>query len=319
MALLALVLGVFGAVYFQRAEGPQVANNVPAQTPAQLPAAATPEAQPPLVAAPTGNSPQEQPVAPPESNSPASAPHMAQAPPAAAAPPAPAPSEVLPQTQAANPPPSLDGEAQRLAEISPSAAPADVATAAPRYWIEFGVYDSAFYADQLKQGLGQLGIDAAVSGASGKHGRRYLRVRTTNDLDRATAVAQLAKAQSALHVVPLLHHAAVVSPVPARAPEAKAAPAKRDAYWVQFGAFREHQNAEATLSQLRQNDIKASVIERKDGDLGPLYLIRVPSVASRAQAKQVAQQGSAALHSYDVLIGESHTAAPILHPRPPPD
>jgi cell division septation protein DedD len=87
-------------------------------------------------------------------------------------------------------------------------------------------------------------------------------------------------------------------------------------YWVQFGAFREQQNAEQTLSELHESGIQASVIERKDGSEGPLYLIRVSRIASRAQAEQVAQQGGAVLHSNDVMIRESRGTAPSLHQRP---
>lgn len=311
-ALLALVLGVFGAVYFQHDESPQVATNQ-----AQQPAAATPEAAPPPAAAPAENKPQEQEAAPSDSQAPstlAPAPQTAQTP---QTPTAPAPAETSPQTQAASPSPSLDKEAQRLSQISPSAAPANIAATAPRYWVEFGAYEGALYADRLKQSLGQLGIDASVANAQGKNGRRYLRVRTSGDSDRATAAAQVAKAQSALKIAPLLHRAAAISPAPARPPEAQAKPAGGGAYWVQFGAFRERSNADQVLSQLRKKDIQATVLERKNSGLKPLYLVRVSSLGDRAQAERVAQQGGDTLKSRDVLIGAS-TAAAGLHPRPPP-
>lgn len=320
MALLALVLGVFGAVYFQGNQSPQVADSQPPQTQAPPPAATAPEAQPPRAAASAENKPQEQAIAPRESNppsAPAESRQTAQVPPVPPAPVAPAPHETFPQSQIANPPPLPDGEAQRLAQISPSAAPANVASAAPRYWVEFGAYEGARYADQLKQNLARLGIDATVGNAPGKNGRRYLRVRTSGDSDHATAATQLAKARSALHIAPLLHRVVAVSPAPPRAPEAKASPATSGGYWVQFGAFRKHKNAEQVLSQLRKGDIQASVIERKSGDLKPLYLIRVSSLSNRAQAEKIARQGSAALHSRDVLVGES-PAAGGLHPRAPP-
>jgi cell division protein FtsN len=319
MALLVLVLGVSGAVYFERNEAPLLANNEPAQTQVQPQAAATAEAQPAQAAAPAENKPQEQASVSPESNpttAPPSAPQAAPAPTSPPAPAVPAPSQTLPQTQAANPPLSPDSEAQRLAQIAPSAAPANVASAVPRYWVEFGAYEGALYADRLKQSLDRLGIDATIANAPGKDGRRYLRVRTSGDSDHSTAAAQLAKAQSALHIAPLLHRATAISPAPTRPPEAKAAPAAGGAYWVQFGAFRERRNAEQVLSQLRKNDIQASVIEQKNGGLKPLYLIRASSLSDQAQAEQIAQHGSAALRSHDVLIGESPVAG--LHPRPPP-
>jgi cell division protein FtsN len=319
-ALLALVLGVFGAVYFERNEGPQVAANEAPPQPAQPPAATTPAAPAPPAAAPAENKPQEQATAPPESNPPstaAPAPQTAQAPPATPAPAASVPSETLPQTQATNPAPSLDSEAQRLSQVSPSAAPANVAAAAPRYWVEFGAYETALYADRLKQNLRQLGIDASVTSAPGKNRQRYLRVRTSSDSDHAAAAAQLAKARSALHIAPLLHRAAAISPVPARPPEAQARPASSGAFWVQFGAFHERPNAEQVLSQLRRKDIQATVLERKTSDLKPLYLVRASAFGDHAQAEQIAQHGADALHSHDVLIGET-TVAPGLHPRPPP-
>jgi cell division protein FtsN len=317
IGLLALLLGVFGAVYFQRAQDPQVANNAPAQPRVQPSAAAAPEAPPPHAAASSENRPQEQAAMPPESNSAAPAPpepQTAQAPP----PPAPAPSETLPQTQANNPPALLDNEAQRRAEISPSAAPADVAAAAPRYWVEFGAYEVTLYADRLKQSLDQLGIGATVDDTLGKHGRHYLRVRSSGDSDHSTAATQLATAESALHIAPVLHRVAAISQAPMRVPEAKAKPSPNGDYWVQFGAFHEHQNAEQTLSDLHKSGIQASVIERKRSGDGPLYLIRVSSLANRAQAVQIAQQGSAALHSNDVMIRASRGAAPDLRPHQPP-
>src|SRR5512142_3249463 len=70
MALLALVLGVFGAVYFQGNQSPQVADSQPPQTQAPPPAATAPEAQPPRAAASAENKPQEQAIAPRESNPP---------------------------------------------------------------------------------------------------------------------------------------------------------------------------------------------------------------------------------------------------------
>ena len=78
MALLALVLGVFGAVYFQGNQSPQVANTEPAQTQAQAPAVAGPEGQPPQAAAAAENKPQEQATAPPESNPPETTPPLPQ-------------------------------------------------------------------------------------------------------------------------------------------------------------------------------------------------------------------------------------------------
>ncbi|HEY1503985.1 MAG TPA: SPOR domain-containing protein [Stellaceae bacterium] len=243
MAVLAMVLGVSGAVYFQHGESPQVTDNRPTQNLAQTSATAPPRAEAPPATALT-EKPQERVAAPSELTSPApapSAPQTAKAAPPPASPSAPQASKNLPQIQSTNTPLSPENEAQHLAQISPSATPADVAAASPRYWIEFGIYEGTYYAERLKQSLSQLGIDATVSNVSIK-GRRYLRVRTAGDSDRATATAQLAKAQSALHIAPLLHRFTAVTPAikpaapSAPVPEAEAAPGPSGDYWVQFGA-----------------------------------------------------------------------------------
>jgi cell division septation protein DedD len=91
------------------------------------------------------------------------------------------------------------------------------------------------------------------------------------------------------------------------------------AYWVQFGAFHEHQNAEQVLSTLRKSDIQASVIETKNGGLDLLYRVRVPNLSDRAEAERIARRGNAALHSNEVFVGgASGATAPGLHPRLPP-
>jgi cell division protein FtsN len=327
MALLALVLGVFGAVYFQGNRpdaGPQVATNEPAPPQIQPPVAAALEAPAPQATAPSENEPQDQASGSPDSNAPATteaAPQTAQAQPTTSAPTMSAPSEILPQIQSTNSLSLLDGEAQRLSQISPTAAPANVAFAAPRYWVEFGAYEGAYYADHLKQSLGKLGIDATVADVPGKNGRTYRRVRTAGDSDHATAAAQLAKARAALHITPLLHRAAAISPAPARAPDAQTKPASSGSYWVQFGAFRDHRNAEIMLSQLRKKDIQATVSESKSGDLKPLYLVRMGGFASYAQASQTAQLGGVATHTSDAFIGQdrpvSSRPSPGLNPRAP--
>lgn len=287
LCLFALVLGVFGAAYFQRhaPAAPQVARNQPPPLPAPRPIAPAPAAAAPPVASPAPeNSLAAQAVPPHESA------------PVAAAP-------AAPRTAIAPPPLSSPSAAtaQNLARIEPTAAPADVAAAAPRYWVEFGAYEAAFFANRLKQSLGTLGIAAKVTPAPGAHGRRYLRVRSSDDSDRAAAVAQLGKAEAALHIVPLLHRVAAVSPRATRT--AGAAP--RGNHWVQFGAFHSHAGADTTLANLHKNDIQATVIKINSISDGPLYLVRVAGLADRAQATQIAQQGAAALHSHDVLIGES--------------
>lgn len=302
--LLALVLGVFGAVYFERHEpgtSPQVATSQP---PASGPTAPTPVVPPPAAAPGPENSTPPQAVPPPES-----APSQtAQGAPPAAPQPTPAPEA------AAGAPPSPESEAQNLARISPSAAPANIAAAAPRYWVEFGAYEGAFYADRLKQTLDTLGIPATVTTAPGRDGRHYLRVRSQADNDRDAALAQLSKAQTALRIAPLLHRVAAVAPAAARPAPGAAATGE---HWVQLGAFRTRGGAERLLTVLHKNDIQASVLERIYSSKESLYLVRVSGLADHAAAIKVAQQSATVLHSHDILIGESPRASG-LHPRPPP-
>ncbi len=297
--LLALVLGVFGAVYFaQNQPGtPNIVSNQLAPTaPTAGPVSPAPVTAPPSVAQAPQNNQTTQSARPPES----ALPQSAQAPAAPVPPPA--------QAQTAPSAAPAAAIAQGLAQIAPSAAPANVAAAAPRYWVEFGAYDGAFYADRLKRSLDKLGIAATVTEAPGKHGKRYLRVRGADQGDRNAALAQLSKAQRALHIAPLLHRVAAAAPAAARV--ANRPPS--GAHWVQFGAFRARGSAASMVAKLRKNNVQASVLETKISGKKALYLVRAAGLPDRAAATRVAQQGAAALHSHDVLIGES------LRARPPP-
>lgn len=328
MCLLALVLGVFGAVYFERnqsAPSPEVASAAPA---APMPAAPQPAPPGPIASAPGAPAAQNQPPAQ-AVTSPESTPSQTASPQTAAAPQPPVtsppqtaqapatPPPAPPQEQAqVTAPPAPGTSPESLARISPSAAPANIAAAAPRYWVEFGAYTGSLYADRLKQSLDKLGVPATVTTAPGRHGRDYLRVRSAADTDRDAALAQLAKAQTALRISPLLHRIATTSAGAERV--AKVAPASASgSHWVQFGAFRSRANAEQVLSKLRKNDVQVSVLERKSSGKESLYLVRTAGFSDRAEAEQVAQRGSAALHSQDFFIGES-PGAEALHPRPPP-
>lgn len=318
--LLAVVLGVFGAVYFQQNQpsAPKVASNAPPPPPAPMASAAPGVvAQPPAPTQAQENTQASQAVPSRESQPAPTPPQTAAAPAAPPASPAPvvglpaSPPEQAPAAATSpEPPPSV---AQELARISPSAAPADIAAAAPRYWVEFGAYHGAFYADRLKQRLGKLGIAATVSEAPGRHGRRYLRVRGSDQSDRATAVAQLDEVHRALRIAPLLHRVAAVNPGVARTAHTP----PRGAHWVQFGAFRSRQRAESQVTQLHKKDVHASVLEVKSSGKEHLYLVRSGGLPNRAAAAKVAQQGAAALHSKDVLIGENLRVAG-LNARPPP-
>jgi cell division protein FtsN len=311
LVLLALVLGVFGAVYFEQNQpgASRVASNQPSPNSSGSGPVAPAPVTPPFAATPAPeNKPQNQAARPPESvpSQTAQAPATINPTGTSTASPAPAPAPVA---EAPTPP-----DVQSLAQISPSAAPANIAAAVPRYWVEYGAYDGSFYADRLKQSLEKLGIATTLAEAPGKHGRRYLRVRGTDLGDRDIALAQLAKAHESLHIAPLLHRIAAVSPGAARI--AKTPPS--GAHWVQFGAFHSRKNAEKMLVQLHKGDVQASVLEVKYFSRKPLYLVRVSGLADRAAAAQIAQQGTAALHSKDVLIGQSLRAAAVQPRAPPP-
>jgi hypothetical protein len=366
LGLLALVLGVFGAVYldqFQSRTAPQLAASQP---PATGPVAPAPVTPPPAPSAMAGNIPQNQ-SSPPLDSKPAATPAppsqveatipalrpaaptletppiasqspqtqpaapviTPETPPAAplatteAAPPAPAIPPTTPPASAEAQAPSLAAPA--LAQITPTEARA--IAAGPRYWVEFSLYDRAFYADQLVDKLGKLGIAATVTPITGREGRHYLRVRTAGDLDPASATTAVETARNAFKISPLLHHTTNMTPEPPRAVTAvtarvAASPPSGD-HWVQFGAFRLRENATDTIAQLLKKDVQASIIEVQSKDNPRLFLVRASGLTDRAQATQIAQLGMTALHSTDVLIGEtSHAPAAMrsadLPAAPPP-
>ena len=138
----------------------------------------------------------------------------------------PVPQTVPPRKSTAPPsaqapsPPSSSATAQSTKSCADftSAAPANVAAAAPRYWVEFGAYEGAFSMPMAEaESADELGIAATVTEARGAHDRKYLRVRSNDQSDRAAALALLSKAHDTLHIAPLLHSVAAVSPGATRA------------------------------------------------------------------------------------------------------
>ncbi len=296
LGLLALVLGVFGAVYFDQFRSQPVPSVAERPAPAGEPQPAMPVMPPQLAVTTPEKAPL--PATVPAVESPQPVP-----PPSAAVPTAPAP--VAPPESAA---PSE--AAPSLAVISPAAAPANVAAAVPRYWIEFGAYDGEHYAGVLRQNLAALGIEATITTAPGKAGKRYLRVRTRGDSDHTTAAAEALKARNALHISPLLHRA-MATAAPAAAMRNATGPGR---HWVQFGAFHPRQDAENLAAKLLKNGLKAIVIERGYSHRKPLYRVRVGALADRAAAERIAEQGEAVLHSRDILIGQAPRAGPFAPP-----
>ena len=297
--LLALVLGVFGAVYldqFRAHTGPDI---VLRKTAPVVASATPPEAGPSATVTPPENPPVAQAVTPPESP----APEVAQAQPTTA-------STVTP----------LADIAPKLEQIAPAAAPAMVAAAAgPRYWVEFGVYEGKFFADKLTKSLDDLGIKATITTAPGRNGTRYLRVRTANESDQATAEAQVEKARTAFKITPLLHRTAAAATIaPPKAAVAPAATAsapkpspKTGAYWVQFGAYSSEQGAREIANQLAKSGIQATVTKKTIQVPQTLYLIRAEGLPDRAEATSVAQKGSAVLHSSDAFVRKNLRAPPL--------
>jgi hypothetical protein len=213
MGVVALVLGVFGAVRLQRDEN-VAAPAIAARQVEQPAPVGAPLAAPPAVAAATENPPTTQAVVSRESSPPALAP-VAELPAPSAAPvpaatvapaaaPTAAPSAAPASVAAATPAPPV---APQPAVAPQPVAPAQAAPAGPHYWIEFGAYDPdhPIFADRLKAKLERLGIQATITTTTGPRGRQYLRVRSIDETGRSEALAQWSKAHKALHVRPLLH------------------------------------------------------------------------------------------------------------------
>ncbi len=293
--LIALVLGVFGAVYLDQFRGKAPPVIAATQPPAVAP--------PPAPVAPVAPTPQT------AATTPAPEPAKPEANPSVAAPEskvAQAPTPTAPAVVASAPSPPASTVAKAFDHVEPVAAPPDAHDTA-RYWVEFGAYDGERYADALKQRLAALGIEATTTKAQGKGNRTYVRVRLTRDTDRVAAEQIARKAAEALKIAPLVHR----STAPASAPVAVAKPATKPAgNWVQFGAFRSRQGANTLAAKLVKSDIQAIVITTNNA----LYLVRVDGIADRAAAEKIATKGSLVLHSKDVLVGQAR-AGPVSKTR----
>jgi cell division protein FtsN len=283
--LFVVVLGVFGAIYFDEFPGISYGTGHHAETAA--PAV-------PLV--------QSTPIAPAVS-APAN-PNFAAAPVPPAVPPAPPMTPPQP-----GPPPQVQAApviappqaAQSLATITPAAGretPPGLA-ARPGYWVEYGAYRGSAYAERLKKSLSDQGISAKVTRATGDDGV-YYRVRSAATADRDVAAAAAARAQSALNIAPLLHRegeAAEAAYTPAPSPST-AAPLK---YWVQFGAYDSEYYAKKLVETLRRDGIASELVKRLGPERRPIYFVRSPLLPDRDQARQLAERGETALGSATLL------------------
>ena len=235
LGVMALVLGIFGAVRLQRDDHPATSLAAPPPAPAAqpmaqaappAPVAATPPAVAMAVTQAQPQNPPQNPIPTPPTTQALAAPAptvpavtATTTAPAVTAAPAPVEAPAPPAPLAATPAPAVPPAAAAVAPAaaaraelqSPPAAAAlngattnPAATVGPQYWVEFGAYTHARYAERLKNNLERLGIKATVTLAHG-HGREYLRVRTVSESDHSAALAQWSKAHRALQIRPLLH------------------------------------------------------------------------------------------------------------------
>jgi cell division protein FtsN len=215
----------------------------------------------------------------------------------AAAPPPPRPIVSPPPSPAASPP--------------AKAAPPPPPKAGDVYWVEYGAYATTHYAKRLRQSLAKLGLDTSLSYVPGRGGRHYYRVRSAAMPDRAAAQAAVAKAEKALNIAPLLHHEhrrpsepSAVAAVPAKSPHQPPRAVHDPHYWVQFGAFAVHGNAERLTARLRDHGIAASISPRRRASGRTLYFVRCSPLPDQASAGTVAKEAQAFLGTA-VLIGQS--------------
>lgn len=294
--LFIVVLGVFGAIYFDDFPGISYGPGPHAETTAPTaPLAQTTPIPPPAIESP---------------QAPAANPNFAAAPVPPAMPPAPpmhAPLPPSPSPQVeVTPAIAAPQAAQTLAPINPAAGretPPGLA-ARPGYWVEYGAFRGVPAAERMKKLLSDQQITAQVTRTTGDDGV-YYRVRSAGNADRDRAAAALAKAQTALNIDPLLHREgeakaeAVYTPPPS--PQEAAAPVK---YWVQFGAYNIESYAKKLVVTLQHDGIAAELVTRPGAARRPFYFVRSPLLNDRNAAQRLAERGQTLLVS-DTLLGQT--------------
>lgn len=333
----ALVAGIFGALYldhFDTARAVQVAQPAPSIAPSRPFAVAEKAAAHTVAAAPTA-SPESPPAGPPPlptdlriSTAPAGAPQPAVEPASGSSEP-PVAAKALASPPSAMPD-AHDTEtvATLPAPVAPAAAPASPSAASPTvkavvppkpapqeasdvYWVEYGAYATPHYAKRLRQSLAKIGLETSLNYVPGRGGRHYYRVRSAATSDRAAARTAVAKARKALDIAPLLHHehrrpdaAHAVAAASVGASPLLAQAVHDRHYWVQFGAFAVHRNAERLIARLRDHGIAASISPRRRESGRTLYFVRCAPLPDWESAGTVAEKAQAFLGTA-VLIGRS--------------
>lgn len=213
------------------------------------------------------------------------------------------PQPMVEEPAAAAPPPTSPMPAAAIPAAEPPAA-------SDAYWVEYGAYTAAPYAERLRRSLAALGIDTTVSYLPGRGGRHYYSVRSAPVAERADARTALAKASEALHIAPLLHHEhpdvneetaqTAGSSLPRQAP----ASAERGRYWVQFGVFAVHHYAERFEARLQSGGIAATISPHLRSGGRTLYYIRSSALPDQESANALAQRARTLLGTA-VLVGRS--------------
>ncbi len=184
---------------------------------------------------------------------------------------APAQSAPAPIQTAALPPPPAPAAAPALDEPAPSAAPAE------EHWVEYGVFGvGSGYAERMKQRLAEKGLDSVIVKTHDRQGHPLLRVRSTPLADFAAAQEAASRAEAALRITPLVH-----SGTPEMGPLEKR-------FWVQFGAYHEHEGAARVQRRLARIGVQASVSSVRGESGKSLYLVRSEPLTTHEAAVALA-------------------------------
>ncbi|MDE2228300.1 MAG: SPOR domain-containing protein [Alphaproteobacteria bacterium] len=206
---------------------------------------------------------------------------------------------------------------------APAAAPVSRSAPAPAeatklpYWIEYGAYDGAFYAERLVRRLGDLGIAASIRRVRGAANRMYFSVRSAATSDHAGVAAQAKLAAARIGIAPLIHRGGGAAPAHAvgalRAPQARGVASPFRRYWVQFGAYDLRGYAVTLRDRLLRAGVDAAVIERhRPGQAR--YLVRAPPTLRFDEARSVAARGESALGT-PALVGQAPRVPRLVQRR----
>jgi cell division protein FtsN len=176
---------------------------------------------------------------------------------------------------------SLEAPLATLSEPAP-ATPAEGASAAPRFWVEYAVYARRHYADNLQRDLAMQGLDAVVVRTHTPDGRPLLRVRSGHPVDRETAETATATARQSIKIVALIHRlpgdaGATIAGIPAT-----------PLYWVRLGSFTARHSATAARQALARHGIPTVLYSARDKAEKPLFYLRSSANPDRLAAAELA-------------------------------